>query len=66
MPKPNTNTMPADLRRRVEIVLSQRPDGSDELWIEVQHWLTYGALALEKRPKDQRRAKLPRLFITNR
>jgi hypothetical protein len=51
MPWPNT--IPADLRRRLESVLSQRSPGAPELWGEVRDWLIkHGVEAPDRLPEE--------------
>lgn len=53
MPWPNT--IPADLRRRLEAVLSLRYVGAPEVWGEVRDWLILHAVeAPQKLPEDVR------------
>ena len=47
------NTIPPDLRRRLDSVLSQRNHGAPELWGEVRDWLIkHGVDAPERLPED--------------
>lgn len=51
MPWPNT--IPADLRPRLDAALSRRSVGAAELWGEVRDWLIkHGVEAPERLPED--------------
>ena len=53
MPWPNT--IPADLRRHLDAVLSQRSVGAPDIWGEVRDWLIkHGVEAPERLPEDVR------------
>ncbi|SDY54628.1 hypothetical protein [Citreimonas salinaria] len=54
MPWPNS--IPPDLRHRLENVLSRRDRGAPELWGEIREWLAeHGVEAPERLPEDPQR-----------
>lgn len=48
------HTLPPDLRRRLEVVLSQRSHGPAEIWGEVRDWLVEHGVEAPALPEDTR------------
>lgn len=49
-------TIPPDLRRMLESVMSYRQFGAQDLWGEIREWLVaYGVDAPEQLPEDERK-----------